>query len=529
MHVISLEIQNYLRVDAFEVTPEGKHVIISARNGEGKTSIVNALFEGLRGMSMKDRPEPVHHGAEKAYIKIDLGEYIVEKHINAEGKPRLVVTASDGTKVASPQKILDGLLNAYSLDPVAFLHQRPQDQLDDVLKICGVKPPVDTVKVITGKPYPARAGESADQYMSRLSADDTGLIYLERRDANRDVDICRGAVQKQKDMLDGMKSSTPTVRPAETILAEITALEKEQEAYHECRRTISELEATEREALTLMADLKRDRDITKGHIVDSEKRIIDAQTEILRLQSLVDKEQEANRGRALHLKTIEGRIAKGQEVLDQHAKKIQHERDSSVPDQSKKIEALRSEWKAANAQSEQVIKQQQAESRLTELEADLVKAKRSHDHLDKVLTQLRQLRKDLLNGADFGVNGLSVGEGELLLHGVPFIQASQAQKLRVAAAVAMKQDAHLKLLRIDNGEMLDATSQKYLLDLASENGWQVIMTRVSNDKQLQVQIVDGEVSKEGDDDDGDLVPRRRGKKQNGAVRLADKRRNQIGE
>lgn len=492
MHVMSLEIQNYLRVEAFEATMDGHHTIISARNGEGKTSIVNALFDGLKGMSLKDRPEPVHRGADKAYIKIDLGAYIVEKHINAEGKPRLVVTAEDGTKVTSPQKLLEGFLNAYSLDPVAFIHQRPQDQLDDVLKICGVKPPVKAVQEITGKTYPAKTGESADQYMHRLSADDVGVVYLERRDANRDVDTCRGAVTKQKDMLEGMRASTPKVRPAAEIMDEITVLEKKHAAHLEGRKAIDNLESEEREIKQLLGELTRSKDKHLASIHDAESQVVSHRKEIERLTRAIESEESGIVALKKSVGEIDERLGKGQVVVAKNADDLKATRLAVPPDQSAAIAAKRSEWKTANAQSEQVIKQQQGEQRLAELEGDLLAAKNTHDQLGRMLEELRQLRKDLLNGADFGVDGLSVGEGELLLHDVPFIQASQAQKLRVAAAVAMRTDAALKLLRIDNGELLDADSQRFLLELATEQGWQVIMTRVSNDKQLQVQIVDGD-------------------------------------
>ena len=71
MHLRRLQIANYLRVEALNIDADGHHVIIEGRNGEGKTSVVEAIWEGLHGTSLKDRPEPVHRGASKAMITLE--------------------------------------------------------------------------------------------------------------------------------------------------------------------------------------------------------------------------------------------------------------------------------------------------------------------------------------------------------------------------------------------------------------------------------------------------------------------------
>ena len=48
-----------------------------------------------------------------------------------------------------------------------------------------VKCPTAEVEAIMGEPVPAKAGESADSYLLRLSADEFGLCYIRRREAGR--------------------------------------------------------------------------------------------------------------------------------------------------------------------------------------------------------------------------------------------------------------------------------------------------------------------------------------------------------
>lgn len=470
-----LNIQNFLRLEAFSVEPDGNHVVISARNGEGKTSVVEAIFEALQGSSSKDRPEPVHRGAEKALIELDLGEYLVEKHIAKDGKARLIVKTKDGSKVSSPQKLLDGLLSQYCLDPVAFWHRRPQDQLDDVLKVCGIAPPVQQVEMITRVPSPAIPGESADQYLSRLSGDEVGEWYRRRRDQHRVVETNRGAVEKQETLVKTLQETIP----ADVCVDQHAIMQEIDEAMHITKlrqQWASEWDASDRDlqkANDTMDSIDANISSIKAELEALEKKRIALQA------NLVEQQQRKERGAAIirELQTL--RLENGKQ-LDKY------------PDQQKRIAELQSMLRQSQIHQAVHIKAQQAQERLDALRTEYAESQRSYAKLDLILEELRKLRKAMLEGVDLGVDGLEVGNGELLLNGVSFKQASTAQKLLVALAVAMRGQGALKLIRIDNGEMLDAASRRILLDLATQKGYQVIMTCVSNDKELKVEIVDGD-------------------------------------
>ncbi|MBL8824860.1 MAG: AAA family ATPase [Planctomycetia bacterium] len=472
MYIRKLQIQNFMRLEGVSIDAEGKHVIIRGENGIGKSSVVDAIYEALHGTSSKDRPEPVHQGANKALISLDLGDYLVEKHIALDGKSRLVVKAADGSRINSPQKLLDGLLSEYSLDPVAFLDRRPQDQIDDVLRVCGVEPPVAQVEMITGEKCPARPGESADQYMERLSADEVGEWYRRRREQHRVVETNRGAVEKQKQKVDSYCTQSPA-RDAAVILEELNAAQAKQDAYQKCKQAKAE---TQREYERL-SDL--------WNQVDTERLALGKQK-----AELEAKLKEVNAKIAANA----DRLEKGMQMVSEA--RLENEAAGQALaqcwDNTKQVQELRMELSSSQAAQKHIIEMNQATERLSELQAELVASQNEHGRLDRVLEDLRSLRKGLLEGLDLGVDGLEVGKGELRLHGVSFKQASLAQKLRVACAVAMKGNGALRLLRIDDGEHLDSESRAFLLKLASENGWQVIMTCVADYDQLQVEIVDQE-------------------------------------
>ena len=91
------------------------------------------------------------------------------------------------------------------------------------------------------------------------------------------------------------------------------------------------------------------------------------------------------------------------------------------------------------------------------------------------------------------VPGINIDESGLTFRGIPFSQASHAEQLRVATALSMAFHPELRVLRIDNGESLDAESLGIIEDLARENDYQVWVSRVSDGPGAGIFIEEGAV------------------------------------
>lgn len=463
-----LEIQNFLRVEAKVIDADGQHVQISGPNASGKTTCVDAIWAALGGKGSRDIPEPIHHGADRATVKLDLGDYLVER-VWTEKSSRLIVTAADGSKVTKPQQLLDGLLGRYSLDPVAFLARRPQDQVDDVLHLAGVEPPVKEVQAITGETHPAAAGVSACAYLERLSADETGLFYVRRREANRTCDQKRAALEEERQAAPA--EAEGATASASHVLAAIEALQVKADERRSARDQMQKVQEEHQDAMNRLGQLKDEHAKEERAIAELEKQLQQKQ---------------------LAVKKLTERIAEGTSVVAE----IESERCEAeasfarLHDPSPQIAQHRQQLAAIERTQAQRVRHEVHTQRLQSLAAELESARATHLKLDKVLEALRNLRANLLNGLDLGVPGLTVGEGELRLNDVPFRQASQAEQIRVACAVAMHQKPKLKLLRIDDGEHLDRNSRELLLRLADQSGFQVVMTSVADCDGLRVEILD---------------------------------------
>ena len=137
MRIIRLDASNIKRLKAVEITPDGTLQIITGRNAQGKTSVLDAIWLALGGgQASKDTPRPIRDGETSAAVTLDLGDLTVTRTWDAEkGKTELKVTAPDGAKYRSPQTLLDGLVGKLSFDPLAFTRLTAREQRQALLDL----------------------------------------------------------------------------------------------------------------------------------------------------------------------------------------------------------------------------------------------------------------------------------------------------------------------------------------------------------------------------------------------------------
>ncbi len=118
--------------------------------------------------------------------------------------------------------------------------------------------------------------------------------------------------------------------------------------------------------------------------------------------------------------------------------------------------------------------------------------------IDALLTRMTLTEKigqlNMLAAANFPVPGLGFNEDGVTLHGIPFSQASTAERVRVSTALAMSGSPTLRVMRIDGGEALDADSVQVIKELAAAHDYQVWIAAVSDRRGVGVYIEDGSVS-----------------------------------
>lgn len=195
MKITSLIAENFKKLTAVRIVPDGSTVILGGKNGAGKTSVLDAI-EAAIGGAKHTQEEPVKRGAKAARVVVETDELVVTRTFPAKGNGKLEVKAKDGAVVTSPQALLDSLVGKISFDPMSFVRQE-------------------------GK-KPAEAKRARAEILRALVGLDTSKIdaehkakYDERTLVSRELERLDGALAK----LPEPPAGTPDV---ETKLVELT-------------------------------------------------------------------------------------------------------------------------------------------------------------------------------------------------------------------------------------------------------------------------------------------------------------------
>lgn len=143
MRIVKLVAENVKRLRLVEITPSGNIIEITGANASGKSSVLDSIFYALAG-SREIPSQPIRRGALKAKVKLDLGEIIVTRTFTQSGGT-LSVEAADGSKFASPQKMLDDLLGALTFDPLEFTRMDAKAQLEQLRSMVKLEVDLDAV------------------------------------------------------------------------------------------------------------------------------------------------------------------------------------------------------------------------------------------------------------------------------------------------------------------------------------------------------------------------------------------------
>lgn len=139
LHIQRLEAENYKRIKAVTITPEGNLVFIGGRNAQGKSSVLDAMWAALAGgEASRATTQPIRDGQDMAVVRLDLGEYIITRRWTDDDAGTLTVETpptAQGHKqrFSSPQKLLDELVGKRAFDPLAFTRMSTAEQVAALL------------------------------------------------------------------------------------------------------------------------------------------------------------------------------------------------------------------------------------------------------------------------------------------------------------------------------------------------------------------------------------------------------------
>jgi len=430
LKIINLQSENFKRIVAVDITPTGNMVEIAGRNGQGKSSILDSISVALEGMS-KAPSQPIRKGQLESSITVSLGN----------DKPEIVVTRTfrpkaDGSEIVSK-------LTVESADGAKY--GSPQAMLDNLLG------------ALTFDPLAFERMDARQQF-NTLRAFVPGVDFEAIDNANRgDYDRRQTANRKAKEA----RAAAAAIKvdpnlPAEPVDASALVAKLEQAGQH---NTDIETRKANRERMRdKIADLK----IATESLLELIKQ----------WQAKID---EAKQG----IQQNEAQVSEMQAKLD------------AAPPLADPIDTapIRAEIGSADAVNAGIRDRQQRDKLLQDAATFEAEASEYTLSMDK-----REVEKrEAIAAAKLPVDGITFGNNEIMMNGVPFSQASDAERLTASIAIAMAMNPKLRVIRVRDGSLLDDTSMKVLADMAAQHDYQVWIERVDSTGKVGIVIEDGKV------------------------------------
>lgn len=435
MHIIEMRIENIKRVRLAHIKPKSNMVVVAGKNGQGKSSVLDAVSWAFTGTSTVPR-YPIRKGQRTGSVKVDIGDFVVTRHFTHVDEEKsekgntymskLVVTGKRGEAFPSPQVLLDKLLGKISFDPMAFMRKGDDEQLEELRGLVTFDVDIDAMEAAQKLDYEARreAGRTFDSLKSRVAA-----MPVPAQDL-----------------------------PRQAIDVDAITLKLQNAAQH---NTAVAAQRQSRVSMIEKADsLMRGAEELKNQIAELEARIL-MLTEQRRLTLLESGE----------LRVAADAVTVGEEI------------------DTAEVAAELTKANETNAAIQRAANYRQ-------LEKDLKAAEDAWAAIDKRMKERDAEREAAIARAKMPIEKLSIANGEVVYDGFPLSQASNAAQIRVSMAIGMAANPKLRVLRISDGSLLDDDSLQLVAKAAKEKEFQVWIERVATGGQVSVVMEDGNATGE---------------------------------
>jgi energy-coupling factor transporter ATP-binding protein EcfA2 len=482
MKIESVYVRNFMGLSEARAKL-GTTTLIGGKNGAGKSSLCRALVAALTG-SKKSLPDwPIRAGQDEATIEVTTeAGYIIKARMKGESW-RIEVTAGE-MAVKAPQTWLSERFGA--LDGLAFLRGDPKSQAATIRRVAGV----DTAEVDAhiaqlraqrtdvgrrGKEAAALAegarpeGAAAPQAVEeaeflRFAAQEDAIIALQRmheaETAAAAWPTADRAWRRRQELVDLAAVDIGEQPPAPPDLRE---LNNAAIAASDVAKSLANLGAflVDEYDGWGWTDLKT--------VNDAAQSLLDA----------INQDAEGINGAETAAKAAAEKAAEEYAALSAALAAWEARRDRKAAAET----ALQSDTATDPGT--------QPDTRAAREAADAARSLEAYAERSLTAAQLREQyaaltasiqaaeteRAQAMAAASWPVPGLSLSDdGELLFGGVPYAQASHAERMRVSVSVAYALGAPLVV--VEEGSALDDDALSMLSDLAEASGKQIVIERV---------------------------------------------------
>jgi chromosome segregation ATPase len=435
-----LLVENYKKVRVVEIRPDGHLVTITGRNGQGKTSVLDAIWFALKGTkALPDKKTSVvRKGSERARVKLGTEEFTITRTMGKDGTaPTLNLEMAKGVKRdKTPQDFLDELFGRLTFDPLEFASMDPADQVEELKKAANVEIDFEAL------------------------AEANGTDFNERRTINREVAQLEARIASMV-VLDGL----PKEKLDEAAI--LTKLEQAGEANKKAQETFQAKQNLGAEASRIGIEK-----------TDNQRFINEQKEKIEELKKKLELAEQALDAAQQLQKEIEKR--------HKAAERAFHDAPAGEPID---VGALTNELQSAQRTNRAIDTRNEYNTLRTEIDAK----KRDAANLTRQMEARDEQKRQALATAKMPVEGLTFDENGVQFKGVPLENMGEGEQLRIAAEIGMAANPKLRVLCIRRGEALDDQGLKMLAELAEQRDFQLWITKVDSSGKVGVVLEDGMV------------------------------------
>ncbi len=421
MHIKHLKISNILGIENLELQA-GQFNLIEGKNGEGKTSILEAIKATLDGKAAT--ANLVRKGAEQGDIVLVLDDNMTIERTIAD-KSSLVVRSENG-KMSSPQTALNKLYDSLSINPISFITADKKTRVNLLLEAIPM--------ILTSEHIEQLSAVKVDKTVyARHALESLQVIHKTAYDERTGIN--RAAKEKSNTVIQ-LKSTLPVgLNPDTDIESRLKELEETQK-----------IQLDKRDAYFTMFEKDRNEQKELARL-ECEKIIAEARKDLDLKNQHFDAEYE----------------------LKKNAKQSQFEEKHNPLMQE--IGGLRSSLK-------QIASIEQTQKMIEQMVGDVDSLEAKSQNLTTVLATIEQIKLELLK--DLPIEGLEIIDGEIFQNGVVFDRLNTAEQIKIALTIAQLRIGELKLLCVDGVERLDEEALNELRKQSEAAGLQLFLAKVSN-------------------------------------------------
>ncbi len=440
LKAVSLQVTNVLGIDEITIDLSSNVTEISARNGGGKTSCIEALKSVLQSA---ESATLLKNGATsgKAVLVLNDGTQIINALKPGKSSKRVMFGKDKIALGQSPTRIAE-LFDAHSLNPVDFLLAKGKARVDLLLEAMPLDLDRNRLNKICGPRYDAKP--NPDPISELKNARDS--LYDLRTGDNRIAKETQGTINTLQRSLDGAQPfDEKRLWECNTVVAKIDVELKDQIV--KAKQAYVAKKSVYDDAINSAAEAK----LALKHAYEMECRELDSAIKASELgitNSLSSTKQQ--------IKVFE----------DQSALK-----SSSTETEIELLEAAKKAFEGQEA-TRQSIKDMQEK-----VEEYTTAARMLTDAIDGIDAYKAALL------ANMPIKGLTIDGDKLMLDGINIDRVNTVKRVGVAMQLAILRAGRLKMILVDGlADIMDSkTLQEFYLQ-ANESGCQIVTTKVTDDE-----------------------------------------------